>query len=266
MDFSTAPLLLFEGGLFAAAAGLVYGVFGGGSGLFLMPGFYLLLRHFPAAHAHSMQVAIATTAAVSALLGIAPSWVQLKEQHVDLQVLRRCSLGILCGTIAAVLLLNVLPSGLLKQMFGVVVLLVAIWLWCYRQERDTTQWGMYGIKHYVATFSIGLLWFLLGIAVFTVPYLQKCGVTIRRSVGTATIISALFSAIAALCLMLTGMWHVGVSSSHLGFINLPLCAIAIVPSSLAAFFGAKVSVKLPQKHLKKVYALLIFVIGLLMLA
>ena len=46
MMLTSLPMLIIEGALFAVAAGLVYGIFGGGSGLFLMPGFYVLLRHF----------------------------------------------------------------------------------------------------------------------------------------------------------------------------------------------------------------------------
>ena len=265
MMLTSLPMLIIEGALFAVAAGLVYGIFGGGSGLFLMPGFYVLLRHFPVAHGQAMQIAITTTAATSAVLGIFAIRVQAKMQHIDFKIVKKLIFGLLTGTILAVLLLNVLPSGLLKHLFGVVVLLVAVWLWLYNQAKDKRNWPLVGIRNYIMTTLIGLIWFLLGVAVFTVPYLQKCGVSMRHAVGAATVVSTLFSAIAALLLMWTGMMHIGSSSQHIGFLNLPLFFIAIIPSAIAAFIGAKISVKLPQHHLKKIYAALIFIIGFLML-
>ena len=258
--------LVIEAILFAMAAGLVYGLFGGGSGLFLMPGFYLLLRHFSGSQIHPMQIAVATTAATTGALGIFPVYVQSKLKHIDYSIVKKCFMGILCGTVLAVLLLNVLPSALLKRLFGIIVIGVAIWMWGYVPANDHKSWSLAGAHKFVMTCVIGLLWFLLGIAVFTVPYLQKCRIDMRSAVGSATLISTIFSAVAALLLMCTGAIHLGVSHTHIGFVNLPLFAIAIIPSAVAAFVGAKISVKLPQKHLKKVYAVLIGVIGILMLA
>ena len=263
---SSFYLILLEGILFSAAAGLVYGIFGSGSGLFLMPGFYFLLRHFPVAHGQEMQIAVATTACTSALLGIAPVRVQWKQQHIDFALVRKVFYGILLGTVIAVVLLNILPSEFLKHLFGVVVISVAIWLWFYNQAQDKKQWSLVSLSHYLWTTIIGLLWFLLGVAIFTVPYLHKCGVDIRRAVGTTTFIATLFSAIAAILLMITGLFRIGISAKHIGFVNVPLLLIAIIPSSVAAYFGAKISVKLPQKQLKKIYSCLIFVIGVIMLA
>ena len=80
--------ILLEGFLFAAAAGLVYGIFGSGSGLFLMPGFYFLLRRFPMSSGYQMQVAVATTILTSAVLGISPVLVQWKRQHIDFTLVK----------------------------------------------------------------------------------------------------------------------------------------------------------------------------------
>ena len=265
MDSVTISIIV-EGCLFAFAAGLVYGIFGGGSGLFLMPGFYFLLRHFPNGSVDTMQVAIATTAATSALLGIMPTLVQLKQKHLDFSVVKKVFFGVLTGTIVAVILLNFIPSAFLKKLFGIAVILVAFWFWFYNQAKDKKSWQLKGFPNYVWTSVIGLLWFLLGIAVFTVPYLHKCGIEMRRSVGSGTFVSTIFSLIAAILLLGSGIPKMGISTHHLGYINLTLLFIALIPSVIAAYVGAKVSVNLPQKYLKKVYACLILVIGIIMLA
>ncbi len=256
--------VIVEGCAFAAAAGLVYGLFGGGSGLFLMPAFYFLLKYFPVAQGQGMQVAIATTATTSAVLGLFALRVQWQRKNIDFTLVKRLFWGVLTGTILAIILLNLLPSGLLKHLFGIVVMLVALWMFLYKQHLDDKKWSLSFLMNYLATSLIGLLWFLLGVAVFTVPYLVKSGVEIRRAVGCATVVSTLFSAIAAVLLMITGYFHIGYSGTHIGFLNVPLFLIALIPSAIASYLGARLSVKLSQEKLKLFYSCLVFVVGFVM--
>lgn len=249
----------------AFCAGLIYGIFGGGSGIFLMPGFFYLLHNYPEAKGYEMQIAIATTAAVSAILGIIPTWVQAKKNHIDIAIIKRIFIGTLIGTVIAVSLLNVVPSAFLKKLFAIVVIFVAGWFWFYQQEKDTKKWQLEHRRNIVWTSFIGTIWFLLGIAVFMVPYLYKCGIELRRAVGTATLISAIFSAVAALLLMVVGTFFVGIKGSQFGYLNIPLFLMGIIPSSLAAYLGATISAHLPHRYFKKIFALLILAVGFLML-
>ena len=146
-----------------------------------------------------------------------------------------------------------------------VVILVAIWFWFYRQEQDTKIWHLKSVQNFLMTSGIGLLWFLLGVAVFNVPYLYKCGVSLRKAVGSGTLISALFSVIVGVLLMVTGSFKIGDSIHQIGYLNTTLLLISILPSMLGAIVGTKISLKLPQQQLKKIYAVLIFIVGGLML-
>lgn len=246
-------------------AGIIYGLFGGGSGLVMAPGYYYVLRHFQIASNHRMQIAIATTAAASAFLGIISARVQSKAGQIDKQIVRHLFPGLLIGTLLAVILLNVISSEFLKRLFGVVVTMVAIWLWFYNQEKDNKQWSLKNFSNHIKSFFIGLLWFLLGIAVFTVPYLHKCGINLKKAIGTATVIGSIFSAVAATLLLLSGIKIVGISKFQLGYINILLLFISLIPSMAAGYFGSKLSHKIPPKVMKKTYALLILIVGLLMI-
>lgn len=257
---------LIDCSLISIGAGLIYGIFGGGSGLVMAPGYYYVLRHFDLSQQdHRMQIAIATTAAASAILGLASTRVQWKANNIDFLVVKKISLGIVIGTIAAVCLLNIMSSTLLKHLFGVVVILVALWMWFYNQEKDLKPWSLYSIGNYINTFLIGLLWFLFGIAVFTVPYLHKTGIDIRRAIGSATFAASLFSAVAAVLLMLSGYFKVGYSITHIGYVNLLIVLVSVIPSSIAGYVGSHISDRLPKKTLKQVYAGLIVIVGILML-
>ncbi len=261
-------LLIIDCVALGISAGLIYGIFGGGSGLIMTPGFYYVLRHFQfiSVQDYRMQIAIATTATASALLGISATRIQWKSRNIDFSAFKKIVPGLLVGTLLAITLLNIIPSAYLKKLFGGVVIAVALWLGFYRQEQDTKVWSLSSFYNRIATTLIGLLWFLLGIAVFTVPYLHKCGIDLRRSIGSSTLTSTVFSATAAILLITTGVFQIGLSTRYLGYVSLPLLAIVVIPSAIAAHWGSKLSVKLPKRYLKIIYAGLLCVVGILMLA
>jgi len=258
-------MIIFDCIGFGLMAGVIYGIFGGGSGLILTPGFYYLLRHFSMTSSHQMQTAIASTAASTLVLAIVASRVQIKTANVDYHVVKKLIKGLFVGAIVAILLINIFPSQLLKTLFGCVVILVAFWLWFYQQERDLRLWSLDTPFNHVACFFIGLLWFLLGIAVFTVPYLHKNGMPIRNAVGVATFVGTIMVTLATVLFMVSGSYTVGISASHIGYVNLVLVLVATLPSALAAYLGSKLSHRLPTDFLKNAYASLTLVVGVLML-
>jgi len=249
----------------AVLAGLISGIFGGGSGLIMVPGFFYVLQDFHLNEAYLIQMAIATTCATSSFLGILSTRVQWRQNQIDFAAFKQLIPGMTVGSIFAVILLNIISSELLKKLFGVLVLVVGIWFILYQQEKDTKLWSLYSKANYFFSTLIALFWFLLGAAVFTTPYLHKCGLDFRRAIGTATLNSTVFSAIMAILLILTGWHQIGITKQHLGFISIPLFLSAAIPSSIAAHYGSQISIWLPKKYLKSIYACLIFIIGVLML-
>ena len=251
--------------LISLAAGMVFGIFGSGSGLIMTPGYYYILHRFQWAPDHRMQIAIATTAAASAVLGFFSARVQIKKDNADLKAVKSMSLGLFIGTVAAILLATVIPSAILKKAFGVVVILVSIWLWQYKMHTDSKPWSLQGIGNWFASFFIGVAWFLLGVAVFLAPYLLKCGVDMRKAVGSASVLASLFSLIGALLFMIIGYFVIGASWMHIGYVNLLIFIAAIIPGALGGYIGSHLSIRLPKKHLKHIYAVLVCLVGILMI-
>ena len=246
-------------------AGLIYGIFGGGSGLFLMPAYYFALTHLHFAADIKMQMAIATTAISTPFIALPALLHQINKKTVDVAIFKKMFVGVFIGSTLAVCLLNVIPSEALKFMFGFFVVGVSVWMLFYKQDNDKKPWQLSGSKNLLCTAGIGFLWFALGVAVFNVPYLLKCKVNIYRAIGTATFVGSVFGLIVGIMLMVSGYFHVGYSYNHVGFVNTSFLLITIVPAMLSAFFGAKLSYLLPKERLKQIYALLIFVIGLIMI-
>jgi uncharacterized membrane protein YfcA len=182
-----------------------------------------------------------------------------------MKIAKKVAPGLTLGVFVAISLLNVIPSHALKYLFGGVVILVAIWLWFYDQASDLKQWKLHGLFNHARTFSMGVMWFLIGIALFNVPYLHKCGVSIRRAIGVATLLGCVFSALAAVLLMITGYFQIGASYLHIGYLNVLIFAVSLLPSVYAGIWGSKLSHKFPPHIMKSIYAVLILVVGVVML-
>jgi uncharacterized protein len=246
-------------------AGLIYGVFGGGSGLFLMPAYYFALHSINFNSSITMQMAIATTAISTPFIALPALIYQYKNNMIDVFIVKKTFIGLLLGSSLAVTFLNFIPSTILKLIFGYFVVMVSIWLIFYKQDKDIKSWSLTGLKNLLSTTSIGFLWFSLGVAVFTVPYLLKCKINIHKAIGTATFIGSLFGLIVGLMFIVTGYLSIGMSYNHIGFVNTTFLYITIPPGMLCALIGSKISNRLPKDKLKYIYAALVFIVGLLMI-
>lgn len=264
MDYSVGIMVL-ECVLVAFFAGLVFGLFGSGSGLVMMPGYYYILRHFTLVHSHHMQVAVATTAAVTGVLGFFSSRRQYRSGQVDFSVVRKLIPGLTLGSLAAIAGLYFAPSTILKKAFGVIVVLVAVWLASYRPERDRFGWSLTSLWHFFRSIGIALLWFMLGVAVFLVPYLHKCGLPVRRAVGTASFVATIYSAFMGIAFMIAGYFVLGIGHGQLGYVSIALFLASLIPSSLGGSWGARLSLLIPSQQLKWIYAALVAFVGALML-
>ena len=100
----------------------------------------------------------------------------------------------------------------------------------------------------------------------TIPFLAWCGVPLRRAIGTAAA-NGLPIAIAGTAGYLVQGWRIpNLPSSSLGYVYLPALALVVTTSMLAAPLGARLAHRLPVKRLRMIFALLLYVFALRMLA
>ncbi|WP_299003700.1 sulfite exporter TauE/SafE family protein [uncultured Shewanella sp.] len=260
------PIFAVECVLIGGLAGFVYGVFGSGAGLILVPGFYYILRQFPEVEAYQMQAAIGTAAMGAMLLGLSAAYMQWRSGYVKAVIVKIMLPGLVVGSLVAIGLLNIISSGGVKHLFSVLIIAVAFWFWSYDQQSDKTKWSLTSSYHHFLTFLQGLWWFLLGVPVFTVPYLCKCGIRLRLAIGCSTFLGLLLSSMGVVLLITTGIFQLRHVYIHgqLGFVNIYIVAFSLIPSAVMAAVGVKIGAKLPKVYLQKVYAILVFVVGVLM--
>jgi len=116
--------------------------------------------------------------------------------------------------------------------------------------------------------SIGLFSSLVGIGggTLTVPMLTFCNYPAHKAIGTAAAVGLIISLPAAIIMLLVGQTPVDAPLGTFGLVNL-VGFICIVP--LTVFFapiGASLANKLDAQKLKKVFAVVLMITGIRMLA
>ncbi|MEO1298029.1 MAG: sulfite exporter TauE/SafE family protein [Cyanobacteria bacterium J06636_16] len=99
----------------------------------------------------------------------------------------------------------------------------------------------------------------------TVAYLGCKNVGMKRAVGTAAAIGFFIAISGTVGYMISG-WSKTLSDPYtLGFIYLPAFLAISIASSVTAPYGARCSQKLPEKFLKKIFAIISLVLSVKML-
>jgi uncharacterized membrane protein YfcA len=113
---------------------------------------------------------------------------------------------------------------------------------------------------------IGALSSLVGIGggSLSVPFMIYCNIPMRQAVGTSSAIGLPIALAGATGYALVGHQAQGLPPFTLGYIYLPALAGIALASVLTAPIGAKLAHRLPIPQLKKLFALLLYGLGVKM--
>ena len=257
-------LLIFA--LTGACAGLLAGLFGVGGGLIMVPALALVLPGQGIDPAVTMQVAIATSLAVIALTSLSSMVAHHRRAGVLWPVFRLLAPGLAGGALAGAFVAHLLPGAVLQRIVGTGALLVAAQMFLEAQPRATRALpGTPGLLGAGAV--IGALSALIGIGggSLTVPFLSWRGVPIRQAVGTSAACGVPIAWAGVAGFVLAGAGVAGRAGLSAGYVSLAAFAGLAGASVLAAPLGARLAHRLPPRALKRAFALLLVVVGLMLL-
>lgn len=248
-----------------AFAGLLAGLLGVGGGLVIVPvlTFIFTSQHLP--EAHILHLALGTSLASIMFTSISSLRAHHGRGAVEWTVVRRISAGILIGTFCGSWVAAQLSTNFLKCFFVLFLYYVALQMLLNikpRPHRQLPGWaGMSGVGG-----VIGCVSSLVGIGggTMTVPFLVWCNVAIHRAIGTSAAVGFPIALAGAAGYMLNGL-SATLPPHSLGFIYLPALVGVSVTSVLTAPLGARLAHSLPIDKLKKIFALLLIVMGTRML-
>lgn len=252
--------------LIGLLAGVIGGLMGLGGGIVIVPALYFLFvwQGFPAGSI--MQLAVATSLATIVFTAIASTRAHHLRSAVLWPVVKGLTPGIVLGAAVAGFLVARLPSDTLRVAFGLFEIAVAAQIaFGAKPPPQRTLPGRGG--QFAAGGVIGGLSTILGIGggTLTVPFLLWCNVNIHKAVATASACGLPIALVGTLALIASGWREPELPSDTLGFVYWPAALAIIVASFIAAPWGVRLAHALPVDTLKRVFAVVLALIGLRMI-
>lgn len=249
-----------------AVAGLLAGLLGIGGGMVIVPALVFTLPALGVAPDVLTQVAVGTSLACISAISISSARAHHVRGGVIWGVFAAMAPGLGVGALAGAALAHVMPSLWLQRVVGVAALLVAVKL--LADIAPAPHRDLPGRPALTAAGGIiGSLSSLIGIGggSLTVPYLVWCNVPITRAVGTSAACGMPIAWAGAVGFAVAGWGLAGIGPGSLGYLNLPATGGIVAGSLLFTPLGAALAHRLPARALKRVFALLLVVVGVRML-
>ena len=249
-----------------AVAGTLAGLLGIGGGIIIVPVLALVFQQQGVSIDVLMHVSIGTSLATIVVTSL--SSIRAHQQHgaIDWSVFKRITPGIIVGGFLGSVIADAIPGAELRVVFAIFMFMVATQMMIagtpapHRTLPQTP--GMVG-----AGVIIGTIAALMGVGggSMSVPFLTWCNMHIRRAVATSAAIGLPIALAGTAGFMLTGWGSEARPPWSVGYVNLPAFTGIVVASILFAPLGAKLAHTIPPKLLKRIFAVLLYVLGVRML-
>jgi uncharacterized protein len=250
-----------------AAVGFLAGLLGIGGGMVMVPMlvFVFTAKGFPAGH--MMHLSLATSMATIVFTSLSSVRAHHRHQAVDWPVARAMAPGIVAGGLAASLVAGYVPTRPLAVFFTGFMFYAAAQMFFEVKPKPSRQLpgtaGLLGVGAAIGGVSSVLA---AGGAFLSIPFLARCNVPLKRAIGTAAAIGFPIAAAGTAGYVFNGLGVDGLPEGSLGFVYLPALALIVGASMLVAPLGARLAHRLPVKRLRIMFALMLLVLALRMLA
>ncbi len=248
-----------------AVAGVLAGMLGVGGGLVIVPilTFIFTAHHFPPQHI--LHLALGTSLSTILFTSISSARAHHSRGAVNWQTVRYIVPGIAIGCLAGAWLAARLETGLLKMLFVAFEFYVGTQMLLeFTPNPVRALPGRIGMA--AAGTVIGLVSSLVGIGggTLSVPFMVFCNRDMREAVGTSAAIGFPIALFGTLGFVLAGRGIDTLPAQAMGFVYLPALAGLVLASMLTAPLGARLAHRLPVPVLKKLFAVLLYGLGLKM--
>jgi len=245
-----------------ACAGVLAGLFGVGGGIIIVPVlvFSFTLQGFDSEVL--THLAVGTSLATIVFTSIQSVRAHHRMGAVRWPVFAWMTVGILIGAGFGALTASYIAGPNLQKIIGVFAILVAI-----QMALDLKPKASRGVPGKPGLTAAGVVigWasaiFGIGGGSLTVPFLTWRSLTMQQAVATSSACGFPIAVASAISFIILG-WHDPLLPPHsLGFVYLPALIGIAVTSMFFARFGARLAHKLSPRVLKRLFALLLVVVG-----
>ena len=249
-----------------SVVGILAGLLGVGGGLIIVPMVVFTLTWQGVPSQHLMHLALGTSLGSIIFTSVSSAWAHHQRGAVHWDVVRRIVLGILTGTFLGSCLASRMSTNLLKGVFVAFLYYMAFQMLADMKPKPTRglpgPLGMFGVGN-----GIGAVSSLVGIGggTLSVPFMVWCNLTVHEAIGTSAAIGFPIAIAGTIGYIVNGLNVSGLPPYCLGYVYLPALAGIVAASVLTAPLGVRLAHSLPVAKLKRVFALLLFIMGTKML-
>jgi uncharacterized membrane protein YfcA len=248
--------------LLGGCAGVLAGLFGVGGGIVIVP---VLVFSFGAqgfAPEVLTHLAVGTSLATIIFTSINAVLEHQRRGAVRWELVRWMTLGILLGAGFGALTAAAIQGPMLQKIIGVFALLIALQMALeFKPKASAGVPGKPALTLAGALIGWASAIFGIGGGSLSVPFLTWRSVPMQQAVATSSACGLPIAAASALSFMLIGWHNPQLPEWTLGFIYLPAMFGIAITSMFFARFGARLAHKLSPRLLKRLFALLLFCVG-----
>jgi uncharacterized protein len=246
-------------------AGFAAGLLGVGGGLVIVPALIWLFDAQGISPEIQPHLALGTSLASILFTSLASVRTHHRHGAVDWSLVKHLAPGIVFGSLAGAWLASLIPARPLKIFFAMFLFYAALQMALnFKPKPHREMPGKPGM--FMAGSIIGSVssWVGIGGGTLSVPFQAWCNVPFHRAIGTSAAIGFPIAAAGAVGYLMGGWQRHDLPPGSLGYLFLPALGGVALGSVLTATWGAKTTHSLPVAKLKKVFALLLFVLAIRM--
>ena len=256
-------IFIFSGIFIGIAAGL----FGLGGGLVIVPVVTYCLVYFSnTPFDQAIIIGISTSLASMVITGAMAAYAHSKNNNVDHRIIKRLFPGLILGSIAIGFFIKSFPGDLLKYFFIFYAFAIAYKLFKHQEVLKKNTLPSRLLSN-VISFIFSIISGIVGIggATLFVPFLIKNNIPPKLAIGTSSVLG-FFIGLSASIAIYVGYLYSGLNDQlTFGFIYTPAILFLTLPSLIFIKLSAGWLLKLDDLLIKRLFGLLLIIIGIMML-
>jgi len=249
-----------------AIAGILAGLLGIGGGLVIVPMLIYIMNIQGVPVEILMHMALGTSMASIMFTSVSSFMAHHKRGAVRWEVVYRIVMGIFTGTFIGSCFAAAMSTEFLKGFFCLFLYVIATQM--LMNKKPEASRNLPGTLGMFATGNvIGGISSLVGIGggTMSVPFMVWCNIPLHHAIGTSAAIGLPIAVAGTIGYIVNGLGIDSLPAYSIGYINMPaLIGIACL-SVVTAPLGVRLAHSLPVDKLKKIFALLLYLVGTKML-
>lgn len=245
-------------------SGILSGLIGLGGGIVIVPALVALFTWQGFSDDVLMHLATSTSLAVVMLTTAMATWFQHKRNAVAWNYLQYLIPAMVVGAVMGVYLGKHLSSHVLRYVFAIFCFVLAVRLLFAKDQSVHSQPQVFskGILMIVGLLA-GALAGLLGIGggAIVIPILMWLGLSMPMVSGTSAASAFPTAVTGSIASMAVGLHYPGLPAYCTGFIYWPAVVLLGGASILAAPVGVALAHRLPEKIVKRIFAVVLMLIA-----